>query len=132
MFSSHSGHLTTGVEGERLAKIYAEHLGWKIIGENVRLGHKEIDLIAKDKKTIVFLEVKTRRGDEFGTPEESVTKKKLHRLDAAIALYLRDHPEIKNIRLDVIAITYPLSGHAKPKLKHIKGAAGKNPLVPLS
>ncbi len=125
-------HLALGVSGEAVAKIYCEHLGWPVLATNVRVGkHKEIDLIAKDGVITVFIEVKTRTGDAFGAPEESMTSKKLSQLDQAIAIYVREHSEAKHIRLDVIAITYAPDGMSKPKLKHIKGVGGNNPLATL-
>ena len=121
-------HLSLGAEGERLAKIYIERLGWKVVGQNVHVGHKEIDLIARDGRTTVFIEVKTRVGDAFGIPEESVTKKKLKLVQTAVALYVRKHPDITQVRLDVIALQYPANGQGKPKLRHLKAVDGGSPL----
>jgi putative endonuclease len=120
-------HLRLGVQGESLARQYVEHLGWKVIGQNVRFVHKEIDLIAEYKGVTIFIEVKTRVGDLFGAPEESVNDQKLRKLQAAVALYSRKHPSVKQVRLDVISIAYLDTG--KPQLKHFKAVDGGEPYV---
>lgn len=122
-------HLSTGSSGESLAALYVTKLGWKIVGQNVRIGHKEIDLIAKDGAVTVFIEVKTRHGDAFGSPEEAITEKKLARLHAAIVLYVRRYPAIKHVRLDVISLTYAADSDQKPKLRHLRAVDGGNPLA---
>lgn len=122
-------HLSTGTSGESLAALYVTKLGWKIIGRNVRLGHKEIDLIAQDGPVTVFIEVKTRRGDAFGSPEEAITEKKLARLHAAFALYVRRYPATKHVRFDVISLTYAADPKQKPKLRHLRGVDGGDPLA---
>src|SRR3989344_3831687 len=121
-------HLSLGAEGERLARDFLLKRGYRIVGQNLRLGGVEIDIIALDKKTAVLVEVKTRRSSEFGRPEEAVTQQKLSRLSAAAAVYARSHPEVKKIRLDVIAIVladYP----AKTRLRHYRGVGEDASLV---
>ena len=65
-----------GREGERLAAEYLEKKGYKVVASRFRLFHGEIDLIAWDGDTLVFVEVKARTSDDFGLPEESVTPAK--------------------------------------------------------
>lgn len=120
-----------GVAGEELAKIHLVNIGYRIIGENVRVGHKEIDLIAQDRGVTVFVEVKARAGDKYGVPQEAVTPEKLRRLHQAFALYARRHPEMKQVRFDVIAITYR-NREQKPLLQHLKGIIDGEPLAFLS
>ena len=125
-----SEHLSLGARGESLARKYLERLGWKIIGQNVRVGrHKEIDLLAYEGKTLVFVEVKARTSDEFGTPEEAVTVKKLARLQKAVALYIQQHRDVRNVRLDVIGILFPQVPGERAKLKHLRAVGGGNPPV---
>lgn len=112
-----------GQQGEELVRRYFEHLGCRIIGMNVRLGPKEIDLIVRDGTEIVFVEVKTRRSNFFGEPEEAVTYKKLRLLEQAVALYIRNNPQTKKIRLDVVSLLWS-SNKAKPILSHFKNVEG--------
>ena len=80
--------------GERLAseKLAAE--GYKIIEANWRCRYGEFDLVAWQGKCLVFVEVRTRRGDQSGSPEESLTPRKLRTLHLLGDLYLQAHPEL--------------------------------------
>jgi len=69
-------NLKTGQLGESLAKKYLENKGFRIIDANYRTKLSEIDLIAQFKDIMVFIEVRTRTGDKFGMPEQSLTKRK--------------------------------------------------------
>ncbi len=105
-----------GTAGEDLACRYLEKSGYKILERNKHYSRLcEIDIIAEQKGTIVFVEVKTRRTDSFGTPFEAITHSKLQNLKTGIMNYLNEH-KVKKYRLDVIGITL------KPELKieHIK------------
>ena len=68
-------NLQTGKIGEDIAKKYLEEKGYKIIEQNCRTRYGEIDLVAKDGRDLIFVEVRTKRGENFGTPEESLNKK---------------------------------------------------------
>jgi putative endonuclease len=91
--------------GEELAETFLVQKGFKIVGKNVRTRYGEIDLIARDGKTTVFVEVKTRSSDAFGLPETGITfQKKTHMLNTARA-YMQTHSEWEGEwRMDVIAI----------------------------
>ncbi|MDY3127787.1 MAG: YraN family protein [Corynebacterium sp.] len=91
-----------GRSGERAAARYLESLGWQILAANVRYSVGEIDLIARDDATIVFVEVKTRSTPNYGSIE-SITPLKLKRMRKAAVLWLRDKP-YKDVRFDVITI----------------------------
>ncbi len=95
----------TGSWGEAVASDFLAAQGFVILGKNVRTPYGELDLVAQKGRLIIFVEVKTRRNDHYGMPEESVTfKKQAHLRDAAEA-YLLDHPELDDDwRIDVIAI----------------------------
>jgi putative endonuclease len=73
-------NLETGKIGENFAKEYLKKKGYNIIEQNYRSKYAEIDLIAKEKKELVFVEVRTKRGEMFGTPEETLNKRKLRKL----------------------------------------------------
>jgi putative endonuclease len=93
-----------GAWGEDLAAEYLIKHGLKIIDRNYRTREGEIDLIAQEEDTLVFIEVKTRTNQDFGFPEESVTEEKLEHLHDAAEQYLTEHLEVARWRYDVIAI----------------------------
>ena len=100
-----------GNMGEEIACKYLEDNGYKILDRNVHYSRFcELDIIAQDKKTIVFVEVKTRKTDAFGTPMEAITKTKYDNIKKGVMNYLSEHPN-RNYRIDVIGITL------KPELK---------------
>jgi len=94
-----------GEWGESVARRALEGKGYAIVAVNWRCRDGEIDLIARDRSTLVFVEVKTRTSDRFGAPEEAVTVAKLDRLQRAATAYLAAYgsPDI-NWRIDVVAI----------------------------
>ena len=73
-------NLKTGKIGEEIAKRYLEKKGFKILERNYKTKYSEIDLIVQDKKELVLVEVRTKKGELFGTPEESLDKRKLRKL----------------------------------------------------
>ena len=105
-----------GNAGEDLACRYLEKRGYKILERNKHYSRFcELDIIAQEKNTTVFVEVKTRKSDAFGTPAEAVTKTKLDNIKKGVQYYLSEH-KVKNFRIDVISITL------KPEIKieHLK------------
>lgn len=109
---------TIGQRGETLATQYLERQGFVILERNARIGHKEVDIIALDGDTLVFVEVKTRTKENFGTAEESITRHKVRHIVTALEIYLIRNPEIERARIDVIAITS--SGSGKAVLRHYR------------
>ena len=111
-----------GSKGEELATKFLENLGYEIIERNYHFGHGEIDIIAKDikKNHLVFVEVKSRKNNEFGPPELAVTpsKQELGRKIASAYLYEKEIQDI-DCRMDVIAIEF---NHKPPLLNHIENA----------
>jgi putative endonuclease len=94
-----------GLEGETVALRYLRRRGYVILGTRVRLLRGEVDIIARDGGTLVFVEVKARKGRGFGKPEESVTAAKQRQIRKLAECYLarnrlRDAP----CRFDVIAV----------------------------
>jgi putative endonuclease len=104
----------SGSRGEALAARHLEALGWEILGSRVRVGRDEIDLLAVEPgppRTLVLVEVRTRTTSRFGSPEESLDRRKLARLYRA-AFELRSRgtladgrplPELP-WRVDLIAV----------------------------
>lgn len=111
-----------GARGERAAERSLRRLGWTILGRRVRLPHGELDLIAVEDGTIVFVEVKTRRGDERGRPEEAVDAAKQRKLTSLAAAYLRRHDLLEQpARFDVISVEWATESRP-PRLTHYRNA----------
>jgi putative endonuclease len=108
--------------GESLARSHLESLGYRIEACNWRAPQGEIDLVAADGETLVFVEVKARTGRQFGDPEEAITRlKRRHLLETAQAyLEAHDRPEAA-WRIDVIAVDLAPSG-AVLRLEHYPDA----------
>lgn len=105
-----------GNAGEDLACRYLEKRGYKILERNKHYSRFcEIDIIAEYKNILVFVEVKTRTTNDFGSPFEAITKSKYENIKKGIQFYLQEHKFQKH-RIDVIGITL------KPELKieHLK------------
>lgn len=94
-----------GQWGENLAAIHLESQGLTIIERNWRCRGGEIDLVARDGETIVFVEVKTRRGRDFGAPEEALTPRKAQKLLNLGQIYVAEHDQDDtNWRIDLVAV----------------------------
>jgi putative endonuclease len=114
--------LTLGQMGERAAERYLKRLGYIIVARGQRDDLGELDLVAVDGRTIVFVEVKTRRGDQAGQPAEAVDDEKQRRITRLALAYLKRHNLLEHpCRFDVIAVTWP-SGAKRPTIQHIKSA----------
>ena len=94
-----------GIVGEKEASKMFEKKGFRIVERNWRMGHLEIDLIAENRKVIVFAEVKARTGT-FGNkmPEEYVDETKKRRMVAAANAYVKYRKIEKEIRFDIIGL----------------------------
>lgn len=116
-------HLKSGRWGEKQAVRLLKSKGWKIIGERVCVGkHDELDIIAEDRNVLVFIEVKTRKNEDFGRPFSAVNKEKRKHLSRAAVTYLKKKntkPEF--IRFDVIEVIGEPDGKP-PEIRHIENA----------
>ena len=111
-----------GRRGERAAERYLKRRGYKIIGRGNRSKWGELDLVAVDGKTIVFVEVKTRNDPATGHPAESVDAAKQRRLTRLAVAFLKRHRLLEYpARFDVVAVTWP-SGTWRPTIEHICNA----------
>lgn len=90
--------------GESIAAGYLQDKGYRIIKQNYRTKYAEIDLIASDKDILVFVEVRTKIGEEFGAPEESIGKKKVNKIIRNIQGYLGNEYYSKEYRIDAVCI----------------------------
>lgn len=109
-----------GAVGENIAVSYLLTKQYKILERNFKARYGEIDIIARDGPTIVFVEVKTRSTLGFGTPESSVTPRKLREVIQTGEYYLHLHPGVtRNTRIDVVAIMLDPGSLGVESLHHI-------------
>jgi len=100
-----------GQAGEQMAANHLAGLGYEIVERNYRCPAGEIDLVARHTGRWVFVEVRTRRGSRFGTPEESVTARKRAHIIASAQHYLQDHNALEaDWRIDAVAIVLTTGG----------------------
>lgn len=97
-------NLKTGRIGEEIARKYLEEKGYQIITQNFRTKYSEIDLICQNKKELILVEVRTKKGLGFGSPEESITKKKLKKLWFNAKSYIKISNWKEAYRIDIICI----------------------------
>src|SRR6476659_2793751 len=109
-----------GDRGENMAARHLRNLGYKIILRNFRCELGEIDIVARDGKTLVFVEVKTRAYDD-PTPEDQVNLTKQNQITKAAKFYLSRYGSPQPpARFDVIAIVWPKN--ASPQIRHTPSA----------
>jgi putative endonuclease len=110
-----------GQTGEELAAGYLQRAGYRILLRNYRKKCGEIDIIAEEKGTLVFIEVKTRKTETFGSPFAAITKKKQQQISRVAQDYLSRHNLFnKPARFDVIAIL--IKGQQPPIIQLITNA----------
>jgi len=94
-----------GKSGEAAAVRFLKKSGYKILEQNYRTQLGEIDIIAKDRQTIVFIEVKTRRSLEYGSPKLAVTPKKQRNISMTALYYLKVNDQSNaDARFDVVTV----------------------------
>jgi len=103
-----------GRRGEDYAAQYLIDHGYALRARNWRCPVGEIDLVTEKDDRLIFVEVRTRRGDRLGTPEESITPAKRAKLIAAAQTYLAEHDQTdRDWRIDVVAIEIGSRGEVK-------------------
>ena len=113
----------TGAFGERIAAGYLTRKGYRILETGYRPRYGEIDIIARDGDTMVFVEVKTRTTAQYGTPEDAVNAGKIRRLLRAVQSYVAAHP-VGDYRIDVVAIDLD-HGTRNARVRHYRHALGE-------
>ena len=115
----------TGILGEKLAGDFLKKQGYRILETNYRCPEGEIDIIAGHKDSLVFIEVRTKRSLQFGTPEESITPTKRKKLRTVAAHYRQTHDNLPSSwRIDVVAIE--MDKRDKPsRIELIENAVGE-------
>ena len=111
--------------GERAAARLLRRKGYRILAKNRHEGRNELDLVAENRETIVFVEVKTRTADrqyktDYGTPSDAVTASKRKRTIAAAKAYLYKNPSRKAPRFDVIEVYLGNTERKRPSILGIE------------
>ena len=120
----------TGRAGEDAACAFLEESGYTILCRNFRAAHDEIDVIAEDERSAVFVEVKARTGissPRYGRPAAAVTARKRACLARAAERYIRAHPSDKWYRFDVIEVWFThdrITGEGSYRFNHMKNVFG--------
>ena len=105
-----------GARGENIAARYLQKLGFEILHRNLRLSHLEIDIVCRDNKQLVFVEVKHASGDKYGHPANWIDERKQEKLRRAALIYIEKyHISGVDIRFDAITVT-------KGKVEHYPNA----------
>ena len=116
-----TGRRGLGQRGEALAADYLRRMGYQVLATNFRCQWGEVDIVAMDGETLVFVEVRTRRGDNFGTPQESLTLRKREHLIATAETYLQEHSEAsEEWRIDLVSILAKRG--SDPAIEHLRSA----------
>ena len=114
-----AAHNELGKEGEDEAVRYLETKGYRICHRNWRSGRKELDIVAEHQGELIVVEVRTRRNQTYGTPEESISEAKIRRIVSSADAYVRKFRIDLPVRFDILSLT----GIAKPlKIEHIEDA----------
>ena len=108
-----------GSQGEAQARSLLEAKGYRFVGSNYYCRWGEIDLIMLDQGTLVFVEVRLRRSERFGTPLESITRTKQRRLIQSAKDYLLHHPHAGPLRFDVVGL---LMSAGQTQAQHLENA----------
>ena len=109
-----------GQQGEDVAARFLRRQRYAILARNYRCPLGEVDLVALEKSVVVFVEVKTRRDDAFGTPAEAVDRRKRRQLQRVAEYYLGSHRlEERDARFDVVEVHW---GHNGPRCSLIRDA----------
>ena len=111
-----------GSIGENIAAAYLKSAGYQILERNLRLSIGELDMVASEHGTLVFVEVRTRRGDKMGPLEEAIPDKKKTKLRLLAELYLQQKPNPeRHVRIDVVLVDLAPDGSAR-RIELIKNA----------
>lgn len=114
--------LELGRIGEQVVVDHLAEAGWQILGRNIRFRTGELDIVALEGTTLVFVEVKTRRTLVTGVPQAAVTPLKLRRLRALAGTYLMENaPPHHAVRIDVVAVH--VLGAGGCELEHLRSVS---------
>jgi putative endonuclease len=109
-----------GEAGERIAEDWLTRRGWLILDRRFRSGHRDLDLVAERSGIVAFVEVKTRRGKDFGLPVEAVNWRKQRELARSAAVWIARYGRSEQMfRFDVIGV---LMKEGNPQIRHVENA----------
>ena len=116
-------HLDLGARGEKAAAKYLRRHGYKVLVRNFRSGKAEVDIVARHQDWLVFVEVKTRKSEQFGLPSEAVDREKQRNLSKAALDYLRllHNPQV-HFRFDVVEVVMPEGARKPDEIRLISNA----------
>jgi putative endonuclease len=111
-----------GARGERVAERWSISRGWTVVHRRFRSGHRDIDLVVQRGNTVAFVEVKTRRGDEYGDPVAAVDHRKQRELTRSALVWISRYGRADvEYRFDVIGILIDRQAGVA-RVKHIENA----------
>ena len=114
--------LLLGDRGERAAVRYLKKQGFRIIAKQYRNSYGEVDIVAQDGKTTVFVEVKTRTSTNDGQPFEAVDLRKQEKITRIALAWLKKHGRLEQpSRFDVVSILWP-DERGEPQIQHFRNA----------
>jgi putative endonuclease len=118
------GRREVGIAGEDAAARYLARAGLRIIERNLHLGRLgELDIVATQGKTLVFVEVKSRMASDVISGLEKIGPKKQHKLGELAAAYLQRHPDgWEAMRFDAVEVVFPDQALRKPQILHLPDA----------
>ena len=109
-----------GELGERIAERWLRRRGWTVVQRRFRSGHRDIDLVVERDGTVAFVEVKARRGAEFGGPVQAVDHRKRKQLERSAMVWIDRHGrEAESYRFDVVGV---LLNGAEVRICHVENA----------
>ena len=109
-----------GELGERIAERWLLRRGWRVVQRRFQSGHRDIDLVVERDGTVAFVEVKARKGSEFGGPVQAVDHRKRKQLERSALVWIDRHGrEAESYRFDVVGVL--LSG-ATVRVCHVENA----------
>ncbi len=114
-----ASHNDLGRLGEDMVVDYLSARGYVILDRNWHYDSYELDIVAEHDDILVIVEVKTRRGETYGRPEEAVTRAKMRRTIIAADAYIKQKRIDLRVRFDVITVT---GGGAQPRIEHFEDA----------
>lgn len=111
-----------GELGERIAERWLRRRGWRVIQRRFRAGHRDIDLVVEREGTVAFVEVKARRGADFGGPVQAVNWRKRKELQRSAMVWIdRNGREADQYRFDVVGV---LVNDTAVRICHVENAFG--------
>jgi putative endonuclease len=109
-----------GELGERIAERWLRRRGWRVVQRRFRNGHRDIDLVVERDGTVAFVEVKARKGAEFGGPVQAVNHRKRKQLERSAMVWIDRHGrEAESYRFDVVGV---LLNGAEVRICHVENA----------